>query len=83
MRHDSDDSKYACEEYLDALVTIELAVAVARREGRPVNTAIRACWTKLRQRITNGLNRDIFDGLAKQMLPHGALCMLRRRLDEA
>ncbi len=83
MRHDSDDSKYACDEYLDALVTIELAVAVARRDGRPVNAAIRACWANVRQRITNQLNRDIFDGLSRQMLPHGALCMLRRRLDEA
>ncbi len=78
-----DDSKYACDEYLDALVTIELAAAVARRDGRPVNAAIRACWANIRQRITNSLNRDIFDGLSRQMLPHGALCMLRRRLDEA
>ncbi len=78
-----DDSKYACEEYLDALVTIELAVAVARRDGRPVNAAIRACWANIRQRITNRLNRDIFDGLVKQFMPHGALCMLRRRLEEA
>ncbi len=78
-----DDSKYACDEYLDALVTIELAAAVARRDGRPVNAAIRACWANIRQRITNRLNRDIFDGLSRQMLPHGALCMLRRRLDEA
>ncbi len=78
-----DDSKYACDEYLDALVTIELAVAVARMDGRPVNAAIRACWANIRQLITNRLNRDIFDGLSRQMLPHGALCMLRRRLDEA
>lgn len=77
-----DDSKYACDEYLDALVTIELAVAVARKDGRPVNAAIRTCWANIRQRITNRLNRDIFDGLSRQMLPHGALCMLRRRLDE-
>lgn len=77
-----DNSKYACDEYLDALVTIELAVAVARRDGRPVNAAIRACWANIRQRITNRLNRDIFDGLSRQMLPHGALCMLRRRLDD-
>ncbi len=73
-----DDSKYACDEYLDALVTIELAVAVARGDGRPVNAAIRACWANIRQRITNRLNRDIFDGLSRQMRPHGARCMLRR-----
>lgn len=78
-----DNSKYACDEYLDALVTIELAAKLALMDGRKVNHAIRQCWCAARPRITNQLNRDIFDGMAKQFMPHGALCMLRRRLDEA
>lgn len=75
-------SRYDAEEYLDALVTLELAAKLAQRDKRPVNSVIRACWYTVRPRITNELNRHIFDGMAKQFMPHGALCMLRRQLDE-
>lgn len=75
-------SKYDEREYLDALVTIELAAKLAEMDKRPVNRAIRACWSAIRCRISNDLNRKIFDGVTKQFMPHGALCMLRRQLDE-
>lgn len=78
-----DGSKYACDEYIDALVTVELAAAMAQKECRPVNRAIRACWSAIRERVTNKLNRQIFDGMSMQFMPHGALCMLRRQLDAA
>lgn len=78
-----DESRYACEQYLDALVTIELAARLAMLERRPVNRAIRSCWSAIRPRIDNKLNRQIFDGMANQFMPHGALCMLRRQLDTA
>ncbi|MGK1930519.1 hypothetical protein ACR91X_24610 [Klebsiella pneumoniae] len=38
-----DESRYACEQYLDALVTIELATKFAMMESRQVNKSIRAC----------------------------------------
>lgn len=75
--------RYACEQYLDALVTIELAARLAILDRRPVNHAIRSCWSAIRPRIDNKLNRKIFDGVASQFMPHGALCMLRRQLDTA
>lgn len=78
-----DDSKYSCEEYLDALVTVELAAVCAMIDKRPVNGAIRGCWSAIRPRVENKLNRQIFDGMAKQFMPHGALCMMRRQLDSA
>ena len=78
-----DESRYACEQYLDALVTIELAARFAMLDRRPVNRAIRSCWSAIRPRIDNKLNRQIFDGMANQLMPHGALCMLRRQLDTA
>lgn len=78
-----DESRYACEQYLDALVTVELAARVAMLDRRPVNRAIRSCWSAIRPRIDNKLNRQIFDGMATQFMPHGALCMLRRQLDKA
>lgn len=74
--------RYDEAEYLDALVTLELAAKLAQRDKRPVNSVIRACWYMVRPRVTNELNRRIFDGMAKQFMPHGALCMLRRQLDE-
>ena len=78
-----DESRYACEQYLDALVTVELAAKLAMIEGRHVNKSIRACWSAIRPRIDNKLNRQIFDGMVNQFMPHGALCMLRRQLDAA
>lgn len=78
-----DDSRYACEQYLDALVTVELAAKLAMIEGRQVNKSIRACWSAIRPRIDNKLNRQIFDGMVSQFMAHGALCMLRRQLDTA
>lgn len=78
-----DENRYACEQYLDALVTVELAAKLAMIDRRPVNRAIRSCWSAIRPRIDNKLNRQIFDGMANQFMPHGALCMLRRQLDKA
>ena len=81
--NNGDESRYACEQYIDALVTIELAARMAMLDRRPVNRAIRSCWSAIRPRIDNKLNRQIFDGVASQFMPHGALCMLRRQLDTA
>lgn len=78
-----DDSRYACEQYIDALVTVELAAKLAMIEGRQINKSIRACWSAIRPRIDNKLNCQIFDGMVSQFMPHGALCMLRRQLDRA
>ncbi|UIW10251.1 hypothetical protein [Flyfo siphovirus Tbat1_6] len=78
-----DESRYACEQYLDALVTIELAARMAMLDRRQINRAIRSCWSAIRTRIDNKLNRQIFDSLANQFMPHGALCMFRRQLDTA
>lgn len=78
-----NENRYACEQYLDALVTIELAARLAMLDRRQVNRAIRSCWSAIRPRIDNKLNRQIFDGVVSQFMPHGALCMLRRQLDTA
>jgi hypothetical protein len=75
--------KYDEAEYLDTMVTLELAMRFAQREGRQVNGAIRQCWFTIRHRITNELNRRVFDGLATQPFTQGALCMMRRMLDES
>jgi len=77
-----NENRYACEQYLDVLVTLELSAKLAMLERRPVNGSIKAYWQDIRPRVTNDLNRKIFDGVSRQAMPHGALCMLRRQLDE-
>lgn len=69
------------EQFLDALVSLELAAKMAERDRRPVNAAIRATSRALQRRITDSKILLILRGLASQTFPSGALAMLRRRLD--
>lgn len=78
----NQSSSYNESEYLDALVKLELSAKFAMIERRPENGSIKACWQAIRLRVTNDINRKIFDGVNRQAMPHGALCMLRRQLDE-
>ncbi|EMR9403221.1 hypothetical protein WKN98_001625 [Escherichia coli] len=77
----SEVSREVCEEYLDALVTVELAAKLAQKDGRKINAAIRATVSALLPRLNDRKVRGIFTGLARQPFPDGALKMLRRQLD--
>ncbi|ELQ6121963.1 hypothetical protein ACI0ZS_000336 [Cronobacter turicensis] len=77
----SEVNREVCEEYLDALVTVELAAKLAQKDGRKINAAIRATVTSLLPRLSDRKVRGIFTGLARQPFPDGALKMLRRQLD--
>ena len=67
-------------EYLNVLVTVELAAEIHRNKP---NTAIRRCVARLLPRLTEHKRVYlIFQGLAKQAFPSGALHMLRRNLEE-
>ncbi len=77
----SEISREVCEEYLDALVTVELAAKLAQKDGRKINAAIRATVSALMTRIRDRKVKGIFTGLARQPFPDGALKMLRRQLD--
>lgn len=70
------------EQYMSALVSLELASKMAQKDGRKINAAIRSCCAALKQRITDAKVLSIISGLAKQPFPDGALKMLRRQLDE-
>lgn len=69
------------EQYLDALVSLELAAKMAERDRRPVNAAIRATCIALQRRITDSRIILILRGLAALTFPAGALAMMRRQLD--
>ncbi|EQA1694535.1 hypothetical protein O1E46_RS20755 [Enterobacter hormaechei] len=77
----TDISREVCEEYLDALVTVELSVRFSQLEGRKINATIRATVTELLKRIRDKKIRAIFAGLARQPFPDGVLKMMRRQLD--
>ncbi|MDZ7554482.1 DUF7740 domain-containing protein [Cronobacter sakazakii] len=77
----SEVNREVCEEYLDALVTVELSAKLAQKDGRKVNGAIRATVSSLLPRLSDRKVRGIFTGLARQPFPDGALKMLRRQLD--
>lgn len=69
------------QQYMSALVSLELAVKFAQLEGRKVNATIKATCKALQERITDEKVLRIIRGLAKQPFPDGALKMMRRQLD--
>lgn len=71
-------------EYLDLLVTLELAAAAARAEGRKVNEAIRLCCTACMARVRCRENYGVLKNLravAFPRTPEGALSMMRNQID--
>lgn len=66
-------------EYLNVLVTVELAAEIHR--DKP-NTAIRKTVARLLPRMNHPRVKAIMVGLARQAYPSGCLLMLRRELEE-
>lgn len=66
-------------EYLNVLVTVELAAEIHRNKP---NTAIRKTVARLLPRMNHPRVKAIMVGLARQSFPLGCLCMLRRDLEE-
>lgn len=66
-------------EYLNVLVTVELAAEIHRNKP---NTAIRKTVARLLPRMNHPRVKAIMVGLAKQAYPSGCLLMLRRELEE-
>ena len=67
-------------EYLNVLVTVELAAEIHRNKP---NTAIRKTVARLLPRMNHPRVKAIMVGLARQAYPSGCLLMLRRELENA
>lgn len=65
-------------EYLNVLVTVELAAEIHR--DKP-NTAIRKTVARLLPRMNHPRVKAIMVGLARQAYPSGCLLMLRREVE--
>lgn len=66
-------------EYLNVLVTVELAAEIHRNKP---NTAIRKTVARLLPRMNHPRVKAIMVGLARQAYPSGCLLMPRRELEE-
>jgi|GEM_PF-5551127 len=69
------------EEYLDALVSMELAAILAEMDHRPIGESIRTCCQYLLARINDRQVRTVIAGVQASSFPPGALYRLRRHLD--
>lgn len=78
-----DDKESLCLEYYDFIMTCEIAVALARKDGRPENKTLRECIKVLLKRSQHKQVALIFKGIKKANYPVGALCKIRREFDEA
>ena len=82
MMHENVEAVYA--EHLDILLTLEIAVALARKDGRSGNAVIRAAWETIRPRVKFYGNLVTFDGVGRAAypkIPTFSMVMLRNHLD--
>lgn len=69
------------EQYLSALVSLELAYHIAEKYNEQMNKSVRHCCNKLLERITDSKIIAIINGVKRQAYPVGAVKKLRRELD--
>lgn len=70
------------EEYINALVTCELAMMMAITYKEPVDKAIRGCALIASSKCTNWNNKMVFLGVSKSELPAAMVYHFRTMLDE-
>ena len=82
MKQENVEAVFA--EHLDILVTLEIAVAIARKDGRQPNAVARAAGETIRPRVKYYGNLVTFDGVGRAKFPKVptfCLVALRNRLD--
>lgn len=71
------------EEYIDALVTCELAMMMAIKHEENPNNAVAICAARQSLKCTNRRNKDLFREVSKTELPAVMVYNFRTMLDEA
>lgn len=82
MKQENVEAVFA--EHYDILLTLEIAVALARKDGRQPNAVLRAAWETVRPRVKFYGNLVTFDGVGRASfpkIPTFCLVMLRNHLD--
>ncbi|UEN68860.1 gp64 [Shigella virus Moo19] len=71
------------EEYIDALVTCEIAMLMAIKHKENPNVSVALCAARQSLKCTNRMNRDLFREVSKSELPAVMVYSFRTMLDEA
>jgi len=69
-------------EYLDSLVSCELAMMMAIKYKEPVDSAVKRCAAIVSARCTNEKNKQVFSRLSNDNLPAVTIYQFRTMLDE-
>lgn len=75
-------SIHPMEEYINALVTCELAMMIARKYKEPVNKAVSHCAKVQSKKCTDSRNAKVFLGVSKSESSAMMIYQFRTMLDE-
>lgn len=70
------------EEYIDALVTCELAMMMAIKYKKQPNFSVRMCAARMSLKCSNPMNKKLFLGVSKSESPAAMIYHFRTMLDE-
>ncbi len=75
-------SIHPTEEYLNTLVTCELAMMMALKYKEPVDEAVQRCALVVSRKCIHWNNKMVFLGVSKSELPAAMVYHFRTMLDE-
>lgn len=75
-------SIHPMEEYIDALVTCELAMMLAIIDKKQPNLPVRLCAARMSLKCSHPMNKKLFLGVSKSELPAAMIYHFRTLLDE-
>ena len=70
-------------EYIDALVTCELAMMMAIKYKEEPDSPVRSCAMRMTLKCLDSTNKKLFLGVSKSELPSAMIYHFRTMLDEA
>lgn len=69
-------------EYIDSLVTCELAMMMAIKDGKNPNLSVRLCSARMSLKCSDSRNKQLFLGVSKSESPAVMIYQFRTMLDE-
>lgn len=69
------------DEFLDAVTTVDLCIAMAKKYNEPVDDKLRCCSLNVAKRIHTPETRNMFINLGYEELASAFWVMMRNQLD--
>lgn len=66
-------------EHVDILLTMEIAIALARKDGRRIDLVVAAAWATIRPRVRFTANKHTWDYHLAQEVPAAGVATLRHQ----